>query len=608
MIKRFCIILLALLLIHLFNNLSYATYIVYLRAEVINKTLPDGTVVPMWAFARDTYFEAHDGIPSVPGPVITIPETENEVEIYLENNLPVPISITIPGQYLSNNTGPVRNVGGRIQSFSHETPPGNTVAVKYEWQNFKSGTYLLHSGTDLAIQIPMGLYCVIKKDTASNQIYSSNTTYSNEAVIVLSEIDPDLNIQVNNNPGIGTISSIDYKPKFFLVNGSTYYSGISPIDIGYAGNTKLLRIINAGLKDRVFSLGESRFKIIAEDGNEYPYYLEQFALFVAAGQTKDILFTPPSEGYYPFFDRRLALKNNTQTTGGMLGYLKVKTANEFTLNVTKSGTGLGKVITSNISGIDCGSDCSEMFNENSVVKLTAIPDINSRFVGWSGSCSGTGDCEINMNSNKNVTANFAPLTNIIIDGPNGGEILNTGMNYMIKWQAPSNFSKFSLFYSVNNGLKWILIGKNITKRNYFWKIPPLKTNTKKALIKVEGYNLANVRIGQDRSDNVFSIDTIRVTYPNATGLIFTSGSPWQITWTTYQTLQPVAKTEIQYSTNGGLTWKTIATLTGNPGVYSGIVPAVTKVTTKGLIRVLLRDAKNSIIGNDRSDNFFTINP
>jgi len=77
-----------------------------------------------------------------------------------------------------------------------------------------------------------------------------------------------------------------------------------------------------------------------------------------------------------------------------------------TLTVTKSGSGSGKV-TSSPSGIDCGSDCSESYNQGTSVTLTATPDSGSTFSGWSGGgCSGTGSCRVTMNSNLTVTATF----------------------------------------------------------------------------------------------------------------------------------------------------------------------------------------------------------
>jgi len=60
----------------------------------------------------------------------------------------------------------------------------------------------------------------------------------------------------------------------------------------------------------------------------------------------------------------------------------------FTLTVAKSGTGTGTV-TSSPEGISCGADCSEAYTAGTTVTLTATPDTDSVFSGWSGDCSGT---------------------------------------------------------------------------------------------------------------------------------------------------------------------------------------------------------------------------
>ncbi len=77
----------------------------------------------------------------------------------------------------------------------------------------------------------------------------------------------------------------------------------------------------------------------------------------------------------------------------------------YALTVTKSGNGLGTV-TSNPSGIDCGSICTDDFDAGTAVSLTASPTTGSTFVGWSGACSGTGSCVVTMDNVKSVTATF----------------------------------------------------------------------------------------------------------------------------------------------------------------------------------------------------------
>jgi hypothetical protein len=75
------------------------------------------------------------------------------------------------------------------------------------------------------------------------------------------------------------------------------------------------------------------------------------------------------------------------------------------LTVAKSGSGSGPV-SSSPAGISCGSVCSRTFPTDSVVTLTATPSAGSTFVGWSGACTGTGNCVVTMSAARNVTAAF----------------------------------------------------------------------------------------------------------------------------------------------------------------------------------------------------------
>src|SRR5205823_358167 len=54
---------------------------------------------------------------------------------------------------------------------------------------------------------------------------------------------------------------------------------------------------------------------------------------------------------------------------------------QLVLTVAISGTGTGAV-TSSPFGISCGADCSEPYNPNVVVSLTATPSQGSVFDGW----------------------------------------------------------------------------------------------------------------------------------------------------------------------------------------------------------------------------------
>jgi uncharacterized protein (DUF2141 family) len=82
-------------------------------------------------------------------------------------------------------------------------------------------------------------------------------------------------------------------------------------------------------------------------------------------------------------------------------------AGSHALTVLKVGDGSG-MVTSVPAGIDCGTDCTEILAEGTVVTLTAVADGDSTFEGWSGAgCGGADDCVVTMNAPRQVTATFA---------------------------------------------------------------------------------------------------------------------------------------------------------------------------------------------------------
>jgi hypothetical protein len=83
------------------------------------------------------------------------------------------------------------------------------------------------------------------------------------------------------------------------------------------------------------------------------------------------------------------------------------------LEVDFVGSG-GGTITSFPDGIDCNTDCGAEFAVGKLVTLTATADIRSNFLGWkvegaSASCAGTGPCDIQLDVDTKVTAEFEQL-------------------------------------------------------------------------------------------------------------------------------------------------------------------------------------------------------
>ena len=99
--------------------------------------------------------------------------------------------------------------------------------------------------------------------------------------------------------------------------------------------------------------------------------------------------------------------------------------NDPVLTVSISGSGQGNV-TSSPAGMNCDTanqPCGEPFAEGTSVMLTAAPNSNSTFGGWTGACGGmTLTCSVPMDGDKSVTATFDPQSvtrtlNVTVAGP-----------------------------------------------------------------------------------------------------------------------------------------------------------------------------------------------
>ncbi len=79
---------------------------------------------------------------------------------------------------------------------------------------------------------------------------------------------------------------------------------------------------------------------------------------------------------------------------------------QYVLTVSRNGSGSGTV-TSNPSGISCGTGCSASYDANTSVMLSANAANGSRFAGWGGACSGSSStCTLSMTAVQSVTATF----------------------------------------------------------------------------------------------------------------------------------------------------------------------------------------------------------
>jgi hypothetical protein len=88
------------------------------------------------------------------------------------------------------------------------------------------------------------------------------------------------------------------------------------------------------------------------------------------------------------------------------------------LTVTIDGAGRGSV-SSEPKGIDCESDCSELYDHGTEVSLTPLADAGSTFTSWSGDCTGSAGCTVTMDAAHSVTATFAAAVHTLTLGKAG---------------------------------------------------------------------------------------------------------------------------------------------------------------------------------------------
>ena len=89
----------------------------------------------------------------------------------------------------------------------------------------------------------------------------------------------------------------------------------------------------------------------------------------------------------------------------------------YQVDVELDGNGVG-MVASMPPGIDCPSDCSEDFENNTSVVLMPFPDSASSFFGWRADCAsaGAGDCQFNVDQPARAIAIFSDGDLLFLDG------------------------------------------------------------------------------------------------------------------------------------------------------------------------------------------------
>ena len=209
------------------------------------------------------------------------------------------------------------------------TGVGTGASRTYSFTAGRAGTFLYEAGhtANGARQVAMGLAGALVVLPADGSAYGSAagypaTTYDDDAVVVLSEIDPAL------NAAPATFDMRNFAPKYRLINGKPFPSTRS-------APTRATRCCCAtstsGSQTHAMSvLGGDQVEI-AQDGHQQKYTSTVTAESVEPGQTLDTLVKMPTgpEAKLAVYEPAMHLDNNGQHTadplqfafGGMLTFL-----------------------------------------------------------------------------------------------------------------------------------------------------------------------------------------------------------------------------------------------------------------------------------------------
>jgi multicopper oxidase len=297
------------------------------RASICSRTGAHAVTCELWARAGTIdlpgmsniptkTFADHGGAPAITqigGPTLDALAGDT-VSVILHNDLSEPLALAVPQQPMAPADTKIAPGGQATYSFVARL--GTSI---YE---AGSATSVAALDENVAKQVAQGLYgaLVVRPAAETRQAYgTAATAYDEEALMLLSDIDPALNA----NPD--TFDMTAFAPRYALINGRPYDGtpgGTLPI-VSAPGHDVLLRIVNAAVRFHPIGLLGLRESVVGESSHALLYPRSAISTTVAPGSTADALVHLPTAasaaGHYALYDTGLRLYNGTQAGfGGML--------------------------------------------------------------------------------------------------------------------------------------------------------------------------------------------------------------------------------------------------------------------------------------------------
>lgn len=289
-----------------------------------------GLPITIWGFSTT----GTAGTATAPGPLLVVNQGDT-VTFNLHNQLPAAaqnVSLAFPGQ-------PASAFSAGLSTQAEEIGVATGGISAYTFTADRPGTFIYEAGHTAkgTRQVAMGLagaFVVLPSDGSAYGPPAAgypSTANDDDAVVVLSEIDPALNacpISCTADPQ--GFDMRNFAPKYRLINGKPFPSS-DPIGTDQ-NHRLLLRYVNVGSQSHSMSLLGNDQTQVAQDGHAMKYPDTQVSAEVTPGSTVDTIVSVPagSEARYALYEANGRLDNNGQTTtvgglslafGGMLTFL-----------------------------------------------------------------------------------------------------------------------------------------------------------------------------------------------------------------------------------------------------------------------------------------------
>jgi manganese oxidase len=287
----------------------------------------DGITIYNWGYADCTNGNLL-GKMQYPGPTLIVNEGDT-VRVKLNNQLPYATSIFFPGQSQVTTTSGNNGFPGRQGTLVAEATGTLVVSashiVEYTFVAKNPGTYMYHSGTQMDLQIEMGLVgtLIVRPKSSASQAYNhAATAFDREYLMMLTEIDPILHEEVEHQVERSS-ASIDLSslpsplPKYFFVNGRNSPDTLTKANAPempnqpynalarmHPGERMLMRLVNAGRSLHPFHHHGNDSWTVARDGRMLStsalsgpdLSMGDFTVRTIPGQTVDAIYEWTGQG------------------------------------------------------------------------------------------------------------------------------------------------------------------------------------------------------------------------------------------------------------------------------------------------------------------------